>query len=299
MCNYFKNVGMNGFVYHPKQIQNIFSNVSLYKFMNNIYISSELNIEPITIQDFSNKYLYNSTFDFYSSLLIKKKYSCLNNNYDILFLVFIGNENLGIEILNNIINHKKIKSKFNIACCFNSDNIMNSSKIKSLIKNNFDYYAIYKCKELGTDITPTLLMYNEITKTQHFKHIYKFHTKSIVKPFVELTEYLLNVSLQELLKERVLNCNCIGNPYYYLAIETDIYNNKLKNQYISKINTNNLFVTGTIFYAEDIVFDKVVEFIKNNNYRSYLLNNLYENNSINCDYSPIHFLERLFGIIKY
>ena len=29
-----------------------------------------------------------------------------------------------------------------------------------------------------------------------------------------------------------------------------------------------------------------------------LLNNLYENNSINVDFSPIHFLERLFGIIN-
>jgi hypothetical protein len=57
-------------------------------------------------------------------------------------------------------------------------------------------------------------------------------------------------------------------------------------------------VGGTIFYADSIVFEKVIDFIKNNNYRSYLLNSLYENNSINEDFSPIHFLERLFGIIK-
>ena len=43
---------------------------------------------------------------------------------------------------------------------------------------------------------------------------------------------------------------------------------------------------------------KVVDFVKNNNFKSYLLNNLYENNSINKNYSPIHFLERLFGIFN-
>jgi hypothetical protein len=42
---------------------------------------------------------------------------------------------------------------------------------------------------------------------------------------------------------------------------------------------------------------KVCEFVKNNNFKCYLFNNLYENNSINKNYSPIHFLERLFGII--
>jgi len=231
-------------------------------------------------------------------LLIKKKYSCLNNNYDILFLVFIGNEEIGIDLLNKIIEHKKINSNFNISFCFNSDDIMKSEKVKNLIKKNFDFYAIYKSKELGTDITPTLLMYNEIIKMHNFKHIYKFHTKSIVKPFKELTEYLLNMTLEELIKERASNCNCIGNPYYYLPIDSDIYNNKLKNQHNSKIDINGTFVMGTIFYAKDIVFNNVIEFIKKNNYRSYLLNNLYENNSINFDYSPIHFLERLFGVIN-
>ena len=58
------------------------------------------------------------------------------------------------------------------------------------------------------------------------------------------------------------------------------------------------FVAGTIFYCRSIVFEKVIQFMENNNYKSYLLNNLYENNSINKDYSPIHFLERVFGVVK-
>ena len=57
------------------------------------------------------------------------------------------------------------------------------------------------------------------------------------------------------------------------------------------------FVAGTIFYADNIIFESVLQFMKNNSGHSYLLNNLYENNSINNDFSPIHFLERVFGII--
>jgi len=294
---YFKSIGLNGFIYHPKQLRNFFSKLSLYEFMNNIYISCDINVETMAIQNFVNKYLYNSSFDFFSSLLITKKYSCLNDNYNTLFLVFIGNEKIGIDLIKNIIEHKKINSKFNISFCFNSDKIMTSQKIRELIKINFDYYAIYKSKDLGTDITPTLLMYNEITKVQKFTHIYKFHTKSIIAHYNDLTNYLLDNTLQELLRQKNLNSNCIGHPSYYLPAETDIFNNKLKQQYYSKINTSKDFVAGTIFYAEDVVLNKVVDFIKNNNYRSFLLNNLYENNSINIDYSPIHFLERIFGII--
>jgi len=297
ICEYFKSIGMNGFLYHPKQLRNFFSNISLYVFMNNIYISSEINIEPFTIQEFTNKYLYNSSFDYYSSLLIKQKYSCLNSNFDILFIVFIGNEKVGIDLLRRIIEHKKINPDFNVSFCFNSEEILNSKEIKGLIKNNFDYYAIYKCKDLGTDITPTLLMYNEIIKTQQFKHIYKFHSKSVVKNYNELTSYLLETPLEQLLQNKNRICNCIGHPSYYLSIESDIFNNKLKNKYINKININREFVSGTIFYTDDVSINKVLEFIKNNNFRSYLLNNLYENNSINIDYSPIHFLERLFGIL--
>jgi hypothetical protein len=293
----FKSIGMNGFLYHPKQLRNFFSNITLYNFMNNIYISSEINIEPITIQEFANKYLYNSSFDYYSSLLIKQKYSCLNSNFDILFIVFIGNETVGVDLLTRIIEHKKINSEFNISFCFNSEELLNSKKIKSLIKNNFDYYAIYKCKELGTDITPTLLMYNEIIKTHQFKHIYKFHTKSIVKNYNDLTSYLLERPLHELLQNKNKICNCISHPSYYLSIDKDNFNNKLKNKYINKFDSSKEFVSGTIFYAEDVVINKVIDFVKKNNFRSYLLNNLYENNSINLDYSPIHFLERLFGVL--
>jgi hypothetical protein len=114
-----------------------------------------------------------------------------------------------------------------------------------------------------------------------------------------LTEYLLSKPLAEILEDKVNDTsNCIGHPSYYLNLQNDEFNNKLKYQHNSKIDVEKVFVAGTIFYTKDIVFNKVIDFIKQNNYRSYILNSLYENNSINKEFSPIHFLERLFGIIR-
>lgn len=293
---YMSNIGLDGFIYHPKQLLNIFPNIKLYRFLNNIYTFHKNKI--ITIQGFVNKHLYNSSFDYLSNLLIKKKYDLLNDNYDTLLLVFLGNEKLAIELITVIAKYKSINKEFNIAFCINNSSVKNKSAIKNIIKKNFDFYAIYCTKELGTDITPTMLMYNDIVKRHSHKHILKFHTKSISTIYTTLTEYLLKTPLENVISNKIYNCNCIGHPSCYINILNDKFNNRLKTKYYTDLNLTNKFVGGTIFYAESIVFDKVLEFIKNNNYRSYLLNNLYENNSINQAFSPIHFLERLFGVIK-
>jgi hypothetical protein len=225
----------------------------------------------------------------------------LNDNFDILLLVFIGDEEIGIDLIERLIKYKQFQNNFNIAFCFNSSNLIKNKDIKSIITNNFDFYAIYKCKELGSDIVPTILMYNDIIQKHKFKHVLKFHTKSIKDNYLNLTNYLIKESLDQLLnnnKNYIANSNCIGEPNYYIHLSSDIFNNELKKKYSSKINDNRHFVAGTIFYISAQVMDAVINFIKHNNYRSFLLNNLYENNSINKDFSPTHFLERLFGVIN-
>ena len=297
--SYINKIAIDGFIYHPKQLMNIFPKLVLYKFLDNIYvIDNDNKIQPV--QEFVLKNLYILNFDLFSSLLINNKYSCLNDNYDILIMVFIGNEKIGIDLIERMIKYKEIQPNFNIAFCFNNSRIKNYSVIKDLITNNFDFYAIYKCKELGSDIIPTLLMYNEIIKKHKFQHILKFHTKTTHKNYDDLTNFLISTPLIDLLNENEYQgfiSNCIGEPNYYINLQMDKFNNILKQKYMSKIDINKNFVGGTIFYAPSIVFDNVLNFVKNNNYRSYLLNNLYENNTINSDFSPTHFLERLFGTI--
>jgi hypothetical protein len=294
---YVSSIGLDGFIYHPKQIYNIFgkNNINFYTFLNNLYTFYDNEI--YLIQNFVNKYIYNTDFEYLSQLLIKKKYDTLNDNYDTILLVFLGNVDIAIDLLERIIKYKKINKEFNIAFCINK-NIKNDNKIKNIIKKNFDFYAIYYCNELGTDITPTLLMYNDIIKTHKLKHILKIHTKSISNLYNKLTNYLLQTPLEDIIINKRNNCNCIGPNDCYITLKEDVFNNKLKIQHINDINIDFTFVGGTIFYCENIVFKKVIDFLKKNNYRSYFLNNLYENNSINHEFSPIHFLERLFGSIK-
>ena len=294
---YMSSIGLDGFIYHPKQLYNIFEDqICFYNFLNNLY--TIYHNEIYTIQDFVNKYIYNSKFDYLSQLLIKKKYDTINNNYDTILLVFLGNIDISLDLLSRIIKYKDINKEFNIAFCINKNISKDASVIKKIIKNNFDFYAIYYSNELGTDITPTLLMYNDIIKNHSVKHILKFHTKTISNAYNDLTNYLLQKPLPLILEDRRINCNCIGPNNYYIPLSNDVFNNQLKMKHMDEINMDFNFVGGTIFYAENIVFQKVIEFLKNNNYRSYFLNNLYENNSINKEFSPIHFLERLFGIIK-
>jgi len=297
--NYINKIALDGFIYHPKQLLNIYPDIEFYTFLNNIYVFQKNEMEPL--HQFVNKNLYNSNFDNLSNLLIKKKYSCLNDNYDILLLIFIGNEQIGIDLIERLIKYKKIQNNFNIAFCFNSDDLIKNKIIKSMIRNNFDFYAIYKCKQLGSDIVPTILMYNDIILKHEFQHIFKFHTKSIRENYLNLTNYLLKEPLHDLLnknKKKFADSNCIGEPSYYIHLSQDIFNNELKKKNSSKIDVNKYFVAGTIFYTSSQVMNAVLEFVKHNNYRTYLLNNLYENNSINKDFSPMHFLERLFGVVN-
>jgi hypothetical protein len=141
-------------------------------------------------------------------------------------------------------------------------------------------------------------MYDDISKNHKMKHILKFHTKSISNAYNDLTNYLLTQPLNNIIQKKRNNSNCIGPDNYYINLENDSFNYELKVKHMNDINMNFSFIGGTIFYSENIVFEKVLNFLKNNNYRSYLLNSLYENNSINKNFSPIHFLERLFGVIK-
>ena len=245
--------------------------------------------------EFVESFIYNKSFDYLTKRMITNLYDNLDKTNDLLLLVFVGNETVGKLLIDKIINYKSIQ-KFNIAFCFNSQEVANS--FKKVIKRNFTNYSIYISKEMGTDITPTLLMYNDISNKYTFKHVIKLHTKSILPLFHDLTNELLSMPLSKLVEYKRNDCNCIGHPKQYVGLKHDPWNKVCLTKSHSNVDIKKKFVAGTIFYAENLVFDAVIKFMKENNFRSYLLNTLYENNSINRDYSPIHFLERLFGIIN-
>jgi hypothetical protein len=286
---------MNGLIYHPKQIYNIYPGVSIFYFLENIFVLK--NDKIYLLNHFIDNFLYSRSFDYFNNLLVDNIYDNLCETYSpLILLVFIGNIKVGNNLLEKIINYKNIE-KFNISFCFNSKKVYEN--FKGLIYKHFLYFSIYFTNEFGTDIQPTLLMYNNISKNYRFEYIIKLHTKSIENEYTDLTNFLLSNNLSSL--KKILNknnCNCVGHNDYYLSLKDDIFNRKNLEKYKLLVDTNKQFIKGTIFFTDNDTFIKVNNFIKDNDYKSFIFNNLYENNSINLEFSPTHFLERLFGIIN-
>ena len=285
----------HGFIYHPNQLKNIYEDINIYKYGQKLII--ENNNKLYDAKSFVEGHIYNKTFEELTNILIK----CVDNNFteknktSLLILLFIGNEFIGDNIINKLINYKNIE-KFNIGICFNSKDIYD--KLSEKIKNNFNNFKIYISKNFGNDITPTILMYNDIIKYNSFEHIIKLHTKSRNYMRDRLIDFLLDKSINDLIKYKRDDCNCIGHDYHYLSNNEDKFNRILMNKYIDYLDYNKYFLYGTIFYCKSEVFDKMLNFIKNNNFMASILNNLYDDNMICYDKSYIHFYERLFGIIK-
>lgn len=292
---HFYNYGMNGLIYNVKQLYNLYPNINLFYFLNEILILKENKIYSLNY--FINKYLYSRSFNYFMKLTMHNYYDNLSNNYSsLILLVFIGNIEVGNDLIEKIINYKKIET-FNISFCFNSKAV--HEHFKQIIHKNFLYFSIYFTNEYGTDIQPTIFMYNHICKKYKFDYIIKLHTKSIQNEYHDLTNFLLSNNLSKLKKKlNINNCNCVGPDNYYLSMDEDVFNKRNVSKYINYLDINKKFVKGTIFFCEHKTFINVIDFIKNNDFKSFIFNNLYENNSININYSPTHFLERLFGIIK-
>ena len=182
-----------------------------------------------------------------------------------------------------------------VSFCLHYDIVDNFIEI---IQTNFDNYAIYSSNEFGNDITPTMLMYNNIIQTQpHFEYIIKLHTKTN-HLYDDLVSFLLNCTLDELIhkKDTLTNCNCLGNKY--IKIKNDPFNKKLYKKYKDIINPKKqTFVEGTIFFTHAMCLNKTNDFIKKN-YYIFFISNMYDNNSVNRDNSYVHFLERLFCVIS-
>jgi hypothetical protein len=303
LCYHFNNFGIYGMIYHPKQLFNIYSEIKIYNFYDKIVVKSEDKFYESSV--FVNKKVYKKSFDDFKETTLFKisSYNFTNEVVSpLLLLVFMGNVDIGRELLDKIMHYNKTQ-EFNIAFCFNSFVVMEHFKDK--IERNFNHYIIYKSNEYGTDITSSLLMYYDISLKYKFKYVMKLHTKTIRPQFDELVNFLLLQPLGNILKLKTPHCNCIGNQKHYMSIvfqknvRCDKHNKVLLEKYKYEFdNFKRIFVAGTIFLSESTVFDSVIKFMKRNNYHSFLLNNLYENNSVNMDNSPIHFLERLFGVIQ-
>ena len=284
-----------GLIYHHKQLLNLFPDIGVYEYKNNIFVG--VSDKFIDIKKFVNNEIYSLDIKMYmNKFIIEKKINLLD--VDLIVLVFIGNENIGFELMNKILQYKQIQ-KFGVGVCFRNKELYN--KFKKFVLDNFDNFGMYISNEFGNDIIPTLLMYNKMIEKIKFEYVIKVHTKSNdIKWFNKCTNFLLEKNLEHLVLERDLikkDCNCLGYDKCMINYYEDTKQNiKLKKKYKKYVNKK-YFCAGTMFFSDSKLFDKILCFIENNNFRAYFVNNMYDSNFINFDNSIVHFLERLFGVI--
>ena len=110
-----------------------------------------------------------------------------------------------------------------------------------------------------------------------------------------MSNFLLSKSLNKLLSYENTKCNCISHPNYIIQNKGN-QNTILIEKYRYLINKK-YFVRGSMFLCSSLTFRKILNFIKQD-YKPYIFNNMYDTNCVNEKMSPIHFLERLFGMIR-
>jgi hypothetical protein len=262
-------------ILHPNQLYNLFQdniviNNNYIKYKNIIYDIKEF-IKKIN--NYSYKNFKELTFRKIKENIIKKEEN--------LIIIFIGNLSIGKYILDKIQEYKLIEN-FNIAICCKYIFIKEIQKC--------DYDILYSSNEFGNDIVPSLLVWDDL-KDRNYKNIIKIHTKSNINILNKSLNFLLSKNITELKTLKQEDCSCIG--YKYVNIENDIFNKKILNENKELIKHRH-FVPYTIFFTEENIMNQVLIFFKNN-YKNIFLQNMYDTNMINRDYSYVHFIERLFG----
>ena len=281
----------NGMIVHRKQLKNMFPNIQILsnrktlfiKFYDKTYIANDFYkkiINPLCY----NYFLKNSIYFIYKNFSYYKK-------FNINIILFIGNIGVGISIIKRI---NTLDTNFVLSIVIK--NTICIEKIKQNIKKNVDF-IIYKCNEFGNDIIPSILLYDKIKQNIQFDYIIKIHTKTNTRWRENLINYLFKTNFYTLKKSaNTTNSNVVGCKKYFSNPQHSKYNKQLIEKYNNFIDKK-YFIAGTMFFCKKELFEKMSNFIQENNFKQFLFNNMYDTNNIIIN-SPIHFLERLFGIIQ-
>ena len=288
IVNHVRNNNYINYIFHPKQLYNVFNDKIKLLVNEKNCIKVQYENEYYDLNNFVN-YIGTFSYDTLKNICIKE---IENNNFTenkLLILVYIGSEITINTIIENLIMYSQIEN-FSLAFCINYKLI---DKIVLLIKKYFTNYIIYSSNEFGNDITPSLLMYDEIINKYNFDYILKIHTKSDIIFLYKALNYLFNAKLEDLLLRQNANSSSIG--FTYIKNTEDIYNKILTSKY-SYLLKNSEFVNGSIFLTQKCVMDNVLQFLIDN-YTIIFYQNMYDDNTLNKDCSYVHFMERLFGYI--
>lgn len=293
----------NGHIYSIDQLKNAFdyedfftSNGKYYVKHKDLYVDVKFLVKNIYKKPYS--YFINDIEVLSYGKEINLSLTC---NFDVIITCFIGDYKIGLFIINKLLN----SGKSNYPILFIFKNTSDYEQLKIII-TLFRKRIVFKSREYGNDIIPTLQAVNYcLSKNITSKYIYKLHTKSDVTWFETASNYLLHKPEKELisiLEEKILNkeCNCISDEKYYVDVKNeDQFCKDLINKYANTdLYTKTHFVAGSMFFTKMDTFESVLKFIEENDFRGYFMNNLYDSNIVFVSNSPVHYLERLFGIIS-
>jgi len=300
----FNEYGYTGKIYCLRQIINLMNNHNIKILQKNdeLFIAHDNKITEL--QYYVNNYIYNKSYDEMVKMMTYKYCEKINENAETLYLLFIGSLRSGQIMIDKLIKNNKHNDD-TINHIFIFRNTVNIDDIKESIKSQFSSYAIYIVNECGTDIIPTMIVYDLIINEHKnkYEHIIKLQSKQTNdKLFNETIDYLLLLKFDaiNLIMNIHKTSNCAGEPTYQRMFNNETFNLHLVNKF-KHLRDDNMthFCAGTMFYTKPAVMNKIAEHIKEpDNYKMYLLNNTYDNNTFFYKNSPVHFLERFFGNIK-
>lgn len=288
ICDYYYTTGiMNNMVVHRSQIDFYYKNCEYYDYNDNIYVKYK--DKSYLLCDFVKTHLYERE-DFTDCIEILESDNILDNDFCIM--LHVGYENIGEEIIDNII-LKKINNYANIIVSFNEE--IDAKNITQKIKNNFINYTIIKTKNFGNDIAPFILISEKITNLAN-KIILKLHTKYDDQWRSNILDLFLDNKLKELLNiiQNNKQISSIGNFDYLVNYKDDKHNKVIIKKILKNITEKDNFFAGTMFLFR---FNKEIHQKLKQLKKSILFLPYYYDNALFWSRSPVHCAERIFGYI--
>lgn len=294
---YYYYHGYKHMIPNGEVLKTMFENIILFERPNIIYVL--YNNTYYTSKKFIDIYLKNPKEIIKQKILVKKFFpqNNLKNEYDLVILLFVGNNDIGIDIINNLYKNKSYQTDKILMVIVTLKNILDDN-FYNVINNCFKQYIVFEFPyNFGSDISPSILAYELLCTIVKFKTILKIHTKTnnnwrnnAIKPFIENKyEYLLS-----LLSD---NIGIIGSKY--IKRTEDIINESLNFILLYELYGNDVkqynFSAGTIFMCNKSYFDKCIEKI-NEIIIPLLYMQYYDVNYLFFTHSPAHTVERIFGI---
>ncbi|ADO67304.1 hypothetical protein crov271 [Cafeteria roenbergensis virus] len=267
----------SGIIFHPNQLVNLYTNIEFYEDSHNNLLVKH-NTKYYYLSDFSEM-IYNRNLDSFLNDFKIIQFPVNYKSFEILIILFWGNNDIGTEILKKI---KLFKFKYNLL-------IVKKTGINYNFNNK---YFVIETNEYGNDIIPTIIGFNFANTFLNFNYILKLQTKSDIKWRNPLINFFLNKSKTDLIN-LLDNQEFICHPKFISKITSTLIN-KL---FLQNLNWNDKsFPAGSIYFCKKHKFDNMIKFINYSSPHKYFIQTMYDTHYVLRGNSSVHFLERLVGI---